>query len=288
MNTSILTSFNEVTCSLSLGLKPVCVLVSVSWKTLGGLFSSTFMSSLVKMFSPLPALLKTSICIFIALIICPDVFLQRQWRLLRVLKGTVHPTLTFHHFVSELLGKWNVSRTGANLNLMSVFGSRIRSLWMFWVQSCRYLCWFDTNWAAALFEMLLFGFFVFLLTRKHKMFHCCWQWMEFFDALKLKTSFSVRLLKMDFLPIPMRRCLLCSALQKTEGSLLDDHKNSDLLFFKEQSSSTHLLFLWLASQNAANQSFTHHVLHTKKMSPYRQTAEDRSPSQKKPQKIEDG
>lgn len=105
MGASVLTSFNEVPCSLSLGLKPVSVLVPVSWKTLRGLFPSTFMSSLVKMFSPLPALLKTSICIFIALIICLDVFLQRQWPLLRVLKGTVHPTLTFQPLCLGALGK---------------------------------------------------------------------------------------------------------------------------------------------------------------------------------------
>lgn len=123
MGASILTSFNEVRCSLSLGLKPVSVLVSVSWKSLRGL-SSTFMSSLVKMFSPLPALLKTPICIFIALIICLDVFLQRQWPLLRVLKGTVHPTLTFQAFVSELLGEWKASGTGANMNLMAVLEVR--------------------------------------------------------------------------------------------------------------------------------------------------------------------
>lgn len=112
--------------------------------------------------------------------------------------------------------------------------------------------------------MLLFGFFGFLLTRKHKMFHRCWRRMEFSGALTLKTSFSVRLLKVDFLPLAMRRCLLCSALQKTEGDLLHDHRNSQLSFFKEESSSTHLLFLWLASQNAASQSVTHHVLHTDK------------------------
>lgn len=130
--------------------------------------------------------------------------------------------------------------------------------------------------------MLLFGFFVFLLTRKHEMFHRCWQWMEFFGALTLKTSFSVRLLKVDFLPIPMRRCLLCSTLQKTEGDLLllDDHRNSELSFFKEQSSSTHLLFLWLA----ASQSVTHHVLHTNKMKSIQADCRGQKSQPKKPPK----
>lgn len=127
--------------------------------------------------------------------------------------------------------------------------------------------------------MLLFGFVVFLLTRKHKMFHCCRRWVEFFGALTLRTSFSVRSLKVDFLPIPMRRCLLCSTLQKTEGDLLDE-----LSFFKEQSSSTHLLFLWLASQNAASQSVTHHVLHTNKMKSTQADCRGQKSQPKKPPK----
>lgn len=44
------------------------------------------------------------------------------------------------------------------------------------------------------FERLLFCFVVFLLDVKHKVFHCCWQWMEFWHALILKPRFWVHLL----------------------------------------------------------------------------------------------